>query len=116
MELAYGSDASLVFIDELFKFICIEAYEESSDLAVEKGSFPLFDAEKLLESGFMKQLPEALREKVRRQGLRNVTLLTQAPTGTTGTMVGTSTGIEPYYFWEWERTGRMGTNISRSRS
>ncbi len=113
MELAYGSDASLVFIDELFKFICIEAYEESSDLAVEKGSFPLFDAEKLLESGFMKQLPEALREKVRRQGLRNVTLLTQAPTGTTGTMVGTSTGIEPYYFWEWERTGRMGTNIER---
>jgi ribonucleoside-diphosphate reductase alpha chain len=67
----------------------------------------------LLESGFMKQLPEALREKVRRQGLRNVTLLTQAPTGTTGTMVGTSTGIEPYYFWEWERTGRMGTNIER---
>ncbi|MFA5447611.1 MAG: adenosylcobalamin-dependent ribonucleoside-diphosphate reductase [Sphaerochaeta sp.] len=113
MELAYGSDQSLAFIDELFKFICIEAYEESSDLALEKGSFPLFDAEKLLQSGFMLQLPEELREKIRRQGLRNVTLLTQAPTGTTGTMVGTSTGIEPYYFWEWERTGRMGTNIER---
>ena len=64
-------------------------------------------------SGFMLQMPETLREKVRKQGLRNVTLLTQAPTGTTGTMVNTSTGIEPYYFWEWERTGRMGTNIER---
>ena len=113
MELGYGSDASLTFIEELYKFICIEAYSESSDLAKEKGSFPLFDAEKLLMSGFMQQMPESLREKVRTQGLRNVTLLTQAPTGTTGTMVNTSTGIEPYYFWEWERTGRMGTNIER---
>ena len=113
MELGYGSDASLTFIEELYKFICIEAYSESSDLAKEKGSFPLFDAEKLLMSGFMLQMPESLREKVRTQGLRNVTLLTQAPTGTTGTMVNTSTGIEPYYFWEWERTGRMGTNIER---
>jgi ribonucleoside-diphosphate reductase alpha chain len=113
MELPYGSDESLAFIDELYKFICIEAYNESSDLAQEKGSFPYFDAEKLLQSGFMLQMPQELREKVRKQGLRNVTLLTQAPTGTTGTMVNTSTGIEPYYFWEWERTGRMGTNIER---
>ncbi len=113
MELAYGSDESLTFIEELYKFICVEAYAESCDLAKEKGSFSLFDAEKLLESGFMKQMPEEIRQKVREQGLRNVTLLTQAPTGTTGTMVNTSTGIEPYYFWEWERTGRMGTNLER---
>ncbi|MDC7231276.1 MAG: adenosylcobalamin-dependent ribonucleoside-diphosphate reductase [Sphaerochaetaceae bacterium] len=113
MELAYGSEESLTFIEELYKFICVEAYAESCDLAKEKGSFSLFDAEKLLESGFMKQMPEEIRQKVREQGLRNVTLLTQAPTGTTGTMVNTSTGIEPYYFWEWERTGRMGTNIER---
>nr|WP_321306042.1 adenosylcobalamin-dependent ribonucleoside-diphosphate reductase [uncultured Sphaerochaeta sp.] len=113
MELAYGSEESLSFIEELYKFICVEAYAESCDLAKEKGSFSLFDAEKLLESGFMKQMPEEIRQKVREQGLRNVTLLTQAPTGTTGTMVNTSTGIEPYYFWEWERTGRMGTNIER---
>jgi ribonucleoside-diphosphate reductase alpha chain len=94
MELAYGSEESLSFIEELYKFICVEAYAESCDLAKEKGSFSLFDAEKLLESGFMKQMPEEIRQKVREQGLRNVTLLTQAPTGTTGTMVNTSTGIE----------------------
>ena len=113
MELAYGSEESLAFIDELFKFICVEAYTESADLAKEKGSFPRFDAEKLLQSGFMEQMPKSVREDVRKKGLRNVTLITQAPTGTTGTMVNTSTGIEPYYFWEWERTGRMGSNIER---
>jgi ribonucleoside-diphosphate reductase alpha chain len=113
LKLAYGSDESLVFLDKLFKFICVEAYRESADLAEEKGSFPLFDAEKFLQSGFMKQMPEDIRELVRKKGIRNVTLLTQAPTGTTGTMVGTSTGIEPYYFWEWERVGRMGSHIER---
>lgn len=113
MELAYGSVKSIDFIDELYKFICVEAYRASSDLADEKGSFPRFDAEKFLQSGFMMELPEDIRSLVREKGMRNVTLLTQAPTGTTGTMVGTSTGIEPYYFWEWERVGRMGSNIER---
>lgn len=113
MELPYGSEASIAFIDELYKFICVEAYKESAELAEEKGSFPLFDAEKFLQSGFMKQMPEEVRELVAKKGIRNVTLLTQAPTGTTGTMVGTSTGIEPYYFWEWERVGRMGSNLER---
>lgn len=113
LRIPYGSDESLEFIDELFKFICVEAYRASAELAEEKGSFPLFDAEKFLESGFMKQMPEDVRQMIREKGIRNVTLLTQAPTGTTGTMVGTSTGIEPYYFWEWERVGRMGSHIER---
>ena len=113
MELAYGSDESLKFIDEIYKFICCEAYKASADNGKEKGNFEQFDAEKILQSGFMKGMPEDVREYVRKNGLRNVTLLTQAPTGTTGTMVGTSTGIEPYYFWEWTRTGRMGTNTER---
>ena len=113
LKLGYGSPESIEFIDRLYKFICIEAYTESALLAEEKGSFPLYDAEKFLESGFMKQMPQEIRDLIREKGIRNVTLLTQAPTGTTGTMVGTSTGIEPYYFWEWERVGRMGSNIER---
>lgn len=113
MKIGYGSDESIKFLDKLYKFICVESYAASTDIAAEKGSFPLFDAEKFLESGFMKQMPEEIREAVRTKGIRNVTLLTQAPTGTTGTMVGTSTGIEPYYFWEWERVGRMGSHMER---
>jgi ribonucleoside-diphosphate reductase alpha chain len=113
MELAYGSEKSLTFIDELYKFISVEAYTASALIAEEKGSFSLFDAKKFLNSGFMLEMPEEVRSLIREKGIRNVTLLTQAPTGTTGTMVGTSTGIEPYYFWEWERVGRMGSNIER---
>ena len=107
----YGDNPKCIaFLDELFGTICREAYLASSDIAAEKGSFPLFNAEKLLQSGFAKTLPEDVRQAIRTKGLRNVTLLTQAPTGTVGTMMNTSTGIEPFPWWEWERKGRLGTH------
>ncbi|MFN8562117.1 MAG: hypothetical protein U0703_10965 [Anaerolineae bacterium] len=46
------------------------------------------------------------RDRVYQHGIRNVTLLTQAPTGTTGTMVNTSTGIEPFFSWIYYRKSR----------
>ena len=111
--LRYGSSESVAFIDELYKFISTVAYETSVELAREKGSFPQFDAEKFLQSGFMKAMPETIREKVRKDGIRNVTILTQAPTGTIGTMVGTSTGIEPFYSWSYYRKSRLGVHEER---
>ncbi|MFS8544375.1 MAG: hypothetical protein LOD91_11160, partial [Limnochordales bacterium] len=95
-------------IDQVYRTIAVEAYLGSVELAQEKGAFPMFDAEKFLQSGFMQGMPEEVRAAVREKGIRNATLLTQAPTGTTGTMVGTSTGIEPYYQWTYWRTGRLG--------
>ena len=110
LKLGYGSPESLEFIDELYRFIATEAYLASADLAVEKGSFPEFDAERFLRSGFMQKMPEEVCQAVRDKGIRNVTLLTQAPTGTTGTMVNTSTGIEPFFFWTFHRKSRLGTH------
>ena len=106
--LRYGSDESVELIDQIYKTIAITAYETSSDLAREKGAFSQFDAEKFIESGYMLTMPENLRQKVRRDGMRNVTLLTQAPTGTTGTMVNTSTGVEPFFSWVYYRKSRLG--------
>jgi ribonucleoside-diphosphate reductase alpha chain len=111
--IRYGGSECESFLDELYRFIAVQAYHASADYAAEKGSFPQFDAERFLASGYMQGMPEEVRETVRTKGIRNVTLLTQAPTGTTGTMVGTSTGIEPYFFWEWERRGRMGSHTER---
>lgn len=113
LKIRYGGQESEKFLDELFKFIAEQAYLASSEYAAEKGSFAYFEADKYLQSGFMQGMSAEVRDAVKKQGIRNVTLLTQAPTGTTGTMVGTSTGIEPYYFWEWERHGRMGKHTER---
>lgn len=113
-KIRYGSESGAKFIDELFKQIAISAYDESVEIAKEKGPFPRFDAEKFLESGYMRQMPEEIRNRVREHGIRNVTLLTQAPTGTTGTMVNTSTGIEPNFSWKWYRKGRLGYHEENS--
>ncbi|RMG89311.1 MAG: ribonucleoside-diphosphate reductase, adenosylcobalamin-dependent, partial [Chloroflexi bacterium] len=106
--IRYGSDESVEFIDRLYELIATETYEASIELAKEKGAFPNFDAEKFLESGYMQQMPEEIRQKIAEHGIRNVTLLTQAPTGTTGTMVNTSTGIEPFFSWVYYRKSRLG--------
>lgn len=111
--IRYGSEECTNFLDRLYQFVTTEAYHASTDIAAEKGSFPLFDAEKFLQSGFMETMPDDVREAVREKGMRNVTLLTQAPNGTIGTMVGTSTGIEPFYFWSYFRKSRLGQHEER---
>ncbi|TYP73729.1 ribonucleoside-diphosphate reductase alpha chain [Paenibacillus methanolicus] len=111
LKVRYGSPESLLFLDKLYSFIARESYMASSEIAAEKGSFEAFEADKFAQSGFMKQMiqtyPE-LGESVATNGMRNVTVLTQAPTGSTGTMVGTSTGIEPYFAFEYFRQSRLG--------
>jgi ribonucleoside-diphosphate reductase alpha chain len=111
--IRYGSDESVRFIDRLYRFIATQAYLASADIAAEKGPFPMFDADKFLQSGYMQSMPEEVRNAVREKGIRNVTLLTQAPNGTIGTMVGTSTGIEPFYFWSYFRKSRLGQHEER---
>lgn len=108
--IRYGSPECLAFLDKLYAFLARESYLASSDYAAEKGSFARFDADQFLQSGFMKGMPEDVRQAVRDKGIRNVTLLTQAPTGTVGTMIGTSTGIEPFFFWSYFRKGRLGVH------
>lgn len=111
LKIRYGSPESLEFLDKLYGFIAREAYLASADIAEEKGSFQAFDAEKYLQSGFMKNMTETYPEisaAVTEKGIRNVTVITQAPTGSTGTMVGTSTGIEPYFAFKYFRQSRLG--------
>lgn len=111
LNIRYGSPESLEFLDKLYGFMAREAYLASAEIAGEKGSFQAFDTEKYLLSGFMKNITETYPEvgaAIREHGMRNVTVITQAPTGSTGTMVGTSTGIEPYFAFKYYRQSRLG--------
>ena len=108
----YGSRKSLETIDELFHCIATNAYKQSIELAKEKGSFPfLKDRQAFINSGYMKMMDEDIRQDVLKYGIRNSHLLTIAPTGTTGTMVGVSTGLEPYFSFSYFRSGRLGKFI-----
>lgn len=110
LKLRYGSDECIAFVDKLYKFIAHKAYAASVLLAQERGPFPKFDAEKYLQSNFVRKLDQQLKDDIATYGIRNVTLLTIPPTGTTATMVGTSTGIEPFFAWSYLRATRMGTS------
>ena len=108
MKIRYGSEESINIINKIYKTVRDSAYEASSDLAKEKGSFPKFDKNKFLEGHFIKRLSKDLRAKIAKQGIRNGVVLTQAPTGTTSLLSGVSSGIEPNYDFEFTRTDRTG--------
>lgn len=120
-ETRYGSPEGNALVEEIFKTICHTAYRTSIELAKEKGSFPFLIGEtdeetaelrkNFINSGFMKTLPEDIRLSVLENGIRNSHLLTVAPTGSTGTMTGVSTGLEPYFAYSYFRSGRLGKFI-----
>ncbi len=120
-ETEYGSEEGNVLIDKVFETIATSAYKASVELAEEKGSFPFLTGDNpeetnrlrkaFTETGFMQRMPEDIRASILESGIRNSHLLTVAPTGSTGTMVGVSTGLEPYFSFSYFRSGRLGKFI-----
>lgn len=120
-ETEYGSEEGNVLVDKVFETIATTAYRASIELAKEKGSFPFLKAETredeaklrnaFIHTGYMRKMPEDIREDILQYGIRNSHLLTVAPTGSTGTMVGVSTGLEPYFSFSYFRSGRLGKFI-----
>jgi ribonucleoside-diphosphate reductase alpha chain len=100
----YGSAAGRSLVDRWLGRLKIAAYGASAGLALERGVFPLFDAEKIVASPQLASLPEALRDMIRRQGLRNGLLTSIAPTGTISLFAGNvSSGIEPVFDFAYTR-------------
>jgi ribonucleoside-diphosphate reductase alpha chain len=103
LKIKYDSEEALKFIDKLLEMLKNTVYDESTEIAKEKGSFPLFDKEKHLSMPFVKTLNEDIRNKISTNGLRNVALLTIAPVGSGSVLVGTSSGVEPIFAFSYTR-------------
>jgi len=120
-ETEYGTEEGNKLVDRIFETIATTAYRTSIELAKEKGSFPFLVGKteeetlelrkKFINTGYMKQMPEDIKDGIMKHGIRNSHLLTVAPTGSTGTMVGVSTGLEPYFSFSYYRSGRLGKFI-----
>ncbi|MDK2794693.1 MAG: ribonucleoside-diphosphate reductase alpha chain, partial [Caldanaerobacter sp.] len=110
MNLRYGSEESLKATEEIVRRIRDAAYRASVELAKEKGPFPEFVADKYLKGQFIQRLPKDIRDEIAKYGIRNATILTQAPTGTTSILAGVSSGIEPNFAKEYVRKDRTGTH------
>lgn len=103
--LEYGSEEFLGWLAAVMEAIRDECYRASINLAKEKGAFPLFIADKYLESEFAKTLPEDIRRDIFNIGIRNSHLLSVAPTGTISLSAdNVSSGIEPVFSHFYDRT------------
>ena len=100
----YGEAQSLAHIAHWLQIMRDAAYDASAELAAEKGAFALFDREAMLSRPNIAALPEAIRDKIARHGLRNGLLTSIAPTGTISLFAGNvSSGVEPVFAYSYTR-------------
>jgi ribonucleoside-diphosphate reductase alpha chain len=116
--IAFSSQEAVEFNDEFMEAICYYAYEASSDLAGERGSYSSYEGSKwdrgilpqdsieLLEEerGTTVEVPKEgkmdwsiVRAKIAKNGMRNSNVIAIAPTATISNIMGSSPCIEPTY-------------------
>lgn len=115
MGVRYGSNAAVEFTEELFGTMKIQALMESNQLARERGPALGWNRD-MAEIDYLLSVQDhspELWDNIATDGLRNLLVLTQAPTGTTSILAGASSGIEPYFALEYERNDRLGKRMVR---
>lgn len=107
--VAYGTERASVLIERFMERYAYNLYKSSIDLGKEKGSFDLFDKEKIEKAPFIKRMKKLGLEF---DTLRNVTLISIAPTGSLSLMfreLVMSYGVEPAFgIYYWKRTRMSG--------
>jgi ribonucleoside-diphosphate reductase alpha chain len=114
--IRYGSEESVKFTEDVFRTMKDAAIEESSRLGYIKGKASAWEdsmwdrpyLREYLDRKGSSRLYHHHGSGESKQGLRNLFLLTQAPTGTTSLLAGVNSGIEPYFnlrTWREDRTG-----------
>ena len=112
----YASDDFMQFMEMVLRNLRDTSYDESCELAKEKGPFPLWSWEDYSQSKFILQLPPEIQHKIMTTGIRNSHLTSIAPTGTISlTADNVSSGIEPPFALYYDRTieGFDGQSIER---
>jgi ribonucleoside-diphosphate reductase alpha chain len=135
--LSFASEEAVEFNDEFMEQIAYYAYEASSDLAKERGTYSSFKGSKwdrgilpqdslaLLdeERGIDVDVPRGgkldwtpVREKIAAHGMRNSNVLAIAPTATISNIMGTTPCIEPTYKNLFVKSNLSGDFIVLNRS
>ena len=116
-EIMFGTEEHFNKINEVMEAISYNAILASSNLALERGKYSTFEGS-LWSKGIMPHdhTPEgtrdlvdyhetldwnSLREKVKKDGMRNGYLMAVAPTSSISILVGTTQTIEPVYKRKW---------------
>jgi ribonucleoside-diphosphate reductase alpha chain len=105
--IVYGSSESIEAVDKIYETLKRGSYEESINLAKERGPFTVFDWDKEKGNSFIQRLPADLKNSMEQHGRRNISILTNAPTGTCSIAAQTSSGIEPIFRLSYTRRKKI---------
>lgn len=108
--LRYGTPEATEFSVSVHRELALAYYRASVDMAIERGAFEVYDAEREKNNPFIDRLRKAdpeLYEKMMRHGRRNISCLTIAPTGTTSLMTQTTSGIGPVFLPVYKRKRKV---------
>ena len=111
--LRYGSDKAIEFAVNVQKMLAVEAYRSSVNMAKERGAFPIYDAKREESNPMIDRIrteDPALYKEMVKNGRRNISMLTIAPTGTTSLMTQTTSGIEPVFLPFYIRRRKVNPN------
>ncbi|MCK9473208.1 ribonucleoside-diphosphate reductase subunit alpha [Sulfurimonas sp.] len=126
--ITWGSQEHFDKIDEIMEAVSFNAISTSSDIALEKGSYPEYEGskwsrgimpmdhanaevKKLVDRGGLFASAygwKELRVKVKKQGMRNGYLMAIAPTSSISILTGTTQAIEPVFKRKWYEENLSG--------
>ncbi|MFK3960428.1 ribonucleoside-diphosphate reductase subunit alpha [Guptibacillus hwajinpoensis] len=106
-EIVWESHEAADYADELYETINYLTIQASHKLAVEKGSYSLFEGsdwqngEYFNQRGYVSEKWQSLKEKVQAHGVRNAYLLAVAPNSSTSLIAGSTASIDPIFQKEY---------------
>ena len=113
--LRYDSDEAIAQVNSIYNCLRDNAYRESVNLAKERGCFPVYNWETEKGCPFIQRLPNDITEEMKQFGRRNISLLTNAPTGSVSIVSRTSSGIEPTFRHFYVRRQKINPNDADAR-
>ena len=110
LRLSYDSPKANKTMGKIYETLRNSAYLESARLAEERGSFGVFNWEKERNNKFIKSLPDNIQTLISQVGRRNISILTNAPTGSVSILSQTSSGLEPVFRNKYIRRRKLSHN------
>lgn len=107
LKVHYDSEDALKITHKIYETLKLSAYQESVNLAKERGAFPVFGWEVEQNNDYIKSLPFQLRADISRHGRRNMVLLNNAPGGSIAIESRCNSGFEPFFRLLYKRRKKV---------
>ena len=97
LNLPYDDEEAMSVTEQIYRTLKEASYAESVNLALERGAFPVYNAEYEVDHPYLSTLPNDIKQRMTKHGRRNISILTNAPTGSVSILSQTSSGLEPVF-------------------